>query len=146
VNTVVKRVLFSAAALTLGFAAQLGTASAATIRPATLDNCDTWGNGVKNCMYIEGSGDSAIEIRGWSDPGKGFIGYDMHEQVVEPNGNTFCNSSTAEITSDSQVIGCQGGPENIPVGSWCAISWVYETSSLGSEYAEAAKNCGTVSV
>jgi hypothetical protein len=145
-KTVFKRVLISASVLALGFATQMGTASAATVHPMTLDNCETFGNGVYQCMYIEGSGDSAIEIRGWSDPGSGWIGYDMHEQVVEPNGNTFCNSATAKISSSSQVISCQGGPLNIPTGAWCAIAWAYEQSQEGSEYVKAGTTCATVTV
>jgi hypothetical protein len=130
----------SAAALGLATAAQTAPASAA-VHPMTFDACHAnTDSGVYNCMYIDGAGLEATEIRGWSTDFEHYIGLPVHEEVTAPNG-TICNSDTVTITSSTQVVGCQlqpGGSFPIAAGSYCAISWVY----LGY-YAELAKNCGT---
>ncbi|MGD0560487.1 MAG: hypothetical protein ABSA93_36660 [Streptosporangiaceae bacterium] len=136
-----RKILLGLSVAAVGLLAQTANASAA-VRPMTFDECGTNGDGAYNCMYIEGGGDSAIEVRGWSDPGSKFIGWDAHEQVVMPNGGTYCNSATIDITNSSDVVGCQGGPGNIETGQWCAILWVYVD---GGNYENAAENCGTVS-
>jgi hypothetical protein len=115
-----------------------------------INNCGTSGscelNGVslpdtaKNCMYINGSGDDATEVRGWAED-VGW-GYPVHEQVVMPNGNTYCKSGTISTTGSSAIISCQGGPENILVGEWCSIVWVYANLGDGTEYYNMAETCG----
>lgn len=136
-----RKVLLALSVATVGLVVQTATASAA-VRPMTFDECGTNGDGAYSCMYIEGGGTSATEVRGWSDPGSTFVGWDAHEQVVMPNGGTFCDSATVDITSSSDVVGCQGGPEDIEAGQWCAILWVYVA---GGNYENEAENCGTVS-
>ena len=147
----IKRLLFTASALAFIFVAQTASASAESIHPMTFDICGTTSSDY-NCMYIEGSGDSAIEVRGWSNPGSTYDGVDFHEQVIEPDKSTYCNSSTADVTGSGTIVGCQGGDENIPTGQWCAISWGYiygptgVPGTNGYEYRIVAENCGTVSV
>ncbi len=146
----IKRALFAASALALGFTAQTVSASAVSIHPMTFDECGTnGGSGVYNCMYISGGGLSATEIRGWStdfgvlasaDPG-----VPVHEQVTGPNG-TICNSPTVSATTNSQIVSCQlspGGSFPIAAGTYCAIVWSPE--GIDGEYVKLAENCGTAS-
>jgi hypothetical protein len=136
-----RKILLAVSVAAVGLMAQSATASAA-VRPMTFDECGTNGDGAYNCMYIEGGGTSAIEVRGWSDPGGTFVGWQAHEEVVMPNGGAFCNSATIEVTNSSEVVGCQGGSEDIEAGKWCAILWIYVA---GGNYENDAENCGTVS-
>jgi hypothetical protein len=146
IRRVVVRVLILASVVVLGFVTQAAYASA-SVNPMTFDECGTNAdNGAYNCMYIEGGGDSAIEVRGWAD--KVEWGYPVHEEVQEPDGNAFCNSSTVTPSSEKTIISCQGGPENIPVGTWCAIVWLFNQAAANGAgaWGIAAENCGNVSV
>ena len=120
---IIKRTLCVASALAIGLAAQTATASAA-VRPMTTDNCGTYETFlVYDCMYIEGTGNYASEVRGWGYDTKD--DYTFHIQVTGPNG-TICNSPTTSVVG--QVVGCQVYPGTIAYGTYCAIIWVYDGS------------------
>jgi hypothetical protein len=120
-GNMIKRTLFTGVAVGLGFAMQTASASAA-VRPMTTDNCGTLGTyDIYECMYIEGTGNYASEIRGWGyDKG---AGYTFHIQVTGPDG-TVCNSPTTSVVG--QVVGCQVYPGTIDYGTYCAILWYYD--------------------
>jgi hypothetical protein len=124
--------LVAAAAATLIGGGVL-TASSAS---ATADNCGTNGNsGVYNCMYVQGSGSYASEVRGWSQY-DGF-GYPVHEQVTANNA-TVCNSPTVTTSNPYQVVGCQVYPKkDITPGVYCSVLWEY----INGEYYDDATNC-----
>jgi hypothetical protein len=125
----IKRILISASVIVLGFAAQTVSASAVSIHPMTFDECGTNADtSVYNCMYIDGSGLYASEVRGWADDlANSLNAYNspVHEQVIGPDGSTYCNSSTITVTSsttNSTVVGCQKYPdEDIAAGTYCSI-------------------------
>ena len=152
--TSMKRILISASALALCFAAQTASASAVSIHPDSFDECGTNGDGAYNCMYISGGGNMATEVRGWSEPGNWFKGTSVHEEVTFPDGAVLCNSDTITVTNATEVVGCQlspGGSFPIPTGTYCATLWYYtvEISPItGTDewvYKDGAQNCGTVS-
>jgi len=113
-----------------------GAVVAAPSAWATADNCGTNGNsGVYNCMYVEGSGSYASEVRGWSEY-DGF-GYPVHEEVTANNA-LVCNSGTVTTADPFEVVGCQIYPkEDITPGVYCSVLWEYENG----EYYDRADNC-----
>lgn len=148
----IKRAVFAASALVLGFACFATQAASASVQPMTFDECGTnGGSQVYNCMYISGGGLSATEVRGWSTDyaylADAEPGMSVHEQVTGPNG-TICNSSSVVPTSNSEVVGCQlapGGSFPIAAGTYCAIVWLWYTYHTSGEYEPIAENCGTAS-
>jgi len=112
------------------------TATAASAAPMTADNCGTNGDsGVYNCMYVEGSGSYASEVRGWSQY-DGF-GYPVHEEVTANNA-LVCNSATVTTGNPLTVVSCQINPKkDITSGIYCSILWEYQNG----EYENDAENC-----
>lgn len=149
-----KGLFISVAALAL-ISTHAVAASAVTARPMTFDVCGTNGaSGAYNCMYVNGYGDVAYEVRGWSHATtQGLIGTAVHEEVQGPNGDAICNSATITLTNTSQVVGCQESwspPVDILAGQYCAILWAWEYGPDPFEsvwhWTIAAENCGTVSI
>jgi hypothetical protein len=143
----IKRMLTAMAIVPLCIAAQTITATASTSRPMVLDACGTNGDGAYNCMYINGSNHTAVtQVRGWSDPGANFIGVDVYEEVTFPDGDMLCQTNTVNITSASEVVGCElapGGVFPIPPGRYCATLWNSYFDGAWT-WRQAAQNCGSI--
>ncbi|GAA1993291.1 hypothetical protein GCM10009738_87790 [Kitasatospora viridis] len=125
--------LLAATAVTAGAAPAYAagqSASPAIAIPMTGNNCGQAG-GALNCMYVQGSGLYASEVRGWAQVAGVQAGFAVHEEVTGPNGH-ICNSNTV-TSGTNQVVGCQIYPNaNIAAGQYCAKLWEY----LGNDYYE----------
>jgi hypothetical protein len=135
-----RKILLTLSAAALGLAAQTASASAA-VHPLTANNCGTNGDsGVFNCMYVDGSGLYAYEVRGWSEYDA--FGNPVHEQVTGPDG-VVCNSSTVTPYDPETVVGCQvypGDPGKIAGGTYCSNLWEFYSGKYHIE----AENCVSV--
>jgi hypothetical protein len=136
-----RNILLILGAAALGFMAQTSSAYAA-VHPASADNCGWNGdNAVENCMYIDGSGLYASEIRGWASAP---TGYPVHEEVTAPAAwapdELLCDSPTISTSDPNTVVGCQLYNQTLPAGQYCAILWEY----IGGEYVNEAENCVNV--
>jgi hypothetical protein len=141
----VKRALIATSALALAFTAQITSASAITIHPMSFDECGTNSDGWYNCMYINGGGLYASEVRGWSHQtnSKVLPWGSLHEEITV-NGNLYCNGPETTATTVNSIVNCQTTPNaNIAAGQYCAILWAYDAA--GGVYTKEAENCGTVS-
>lgn len=102
----------------------------------------------KVCIYIEGSSnvvDAAIgSMSVTSSNGIGeytlagnWVYFDGHVQVVNPKGDTLCNSDTIVLYAGAGTS-CESPNQGTTyTGNYCTIFWVYK----GGDYSAYGKSC-----
>jgi hypothetical protein len=116
-------------------------------------NCATGTNGLsKVCIYIDGSSNvvaaavgsvsvtSSKGIGEYAEDGS-WVYWDGHVQVVNPKGDTLCNSNTIVLYAGAGTS-CESPDQGATyTGSYCTIFWVYR----GGDYSVYGNVCRTVS-
>ena len=143
----IRRTVIAASALALGLATQTVAASAA---PMTLNNCGPDKvTKISDCMYIDGAGLKASEIRGWATNFATAISQynnkpiPVHEEVTGPSG-TICNSDTISVSTNNAILSCQAEPnqnEPIEAGQYCSKVWTFT-----NHWVILAQQCGNAPV
>jgi hypothetical protein len=144
----ITRTVVAASALAFGLTTLTVSASAA---PMTLNNCGTNQEyGVTNCMYIDGSGLKASEIRGWSTNFGTLIKINSNQPVVVqetvsgPDGQ-ICSTGKVTESNSNAILSCQTEPnpnEPISAGQYCStVTYFRPFQTLN-----VAENCGNAPV
>jgi hypothetical protein len=116
-------------------------------------NCASGTSGLsKVCIYIDGSSNVVAAAVGsvsvTSSKGIGeytadgsWVYFDGHVQVVNPKGDTLCNSDTIVLYAGAGTS-CESPDQGATyTGSYCTIFWVYK----GGDYSAYGNVCRNVS-